>query len=41
MMTTASSARLYSKLESAEFVTAGLEHVEVATPGYWHAFCAS
>jgi hypothetical protein len=40
-MTPASSARPYRKLEGAEFVTAGFDHVEVVTPGYGHAFCAS
>jgi len=40
-MVTAQSARLYTKLEGAEYVTAGFGHVEIVTPGYGHAFCAS
>jgi hypothetical protein len=40
-MTTASSARLYRKLEGKEFVTTGFDHVDVVTPGYGHTFCAS
>jgi hypothetical protein len=35
---TESSARIYRKLEGAEFVTAGFEHAEVVT--YGHALCA-
>jgi len=40
-MATASSSRLYRKLEGAEYVTAGYGRVEIVTPGYGHAFCAS
>jgi len=41
VITTASIARLYRKLDDAEVVTAGFDHVEIVTPGYGHAFCAS